>query len=72
MAEDLYGDDILNAPDGPDPSEYADLDPDHPEAYQHRAVEPCPECGEATHVDGTRNLINCPWCWYSRPIGRSS
>lgn len=77
-AEDLYGDDILNAPDGPDPSEYADLNPDHPEAYQHNAppavpvqvlVEPCPECGVATQVDGTRNLITCPWCWWSRPIG---
>lgn len=78
MPEDLHGRGT-RGPDGlyvdsdfdtgrPDPIEYTDQDPGAAIPVQE-LVEPCPECGEATQVDGTRNLITCPWCWWSRPIG---
>lgn len=35
--EEMYGNDYAaDSDDRPDPIEYADLDPNHPEAYQHR------------------------------------
>lgn len=70
--EELYGNDYAaDGPDRPEPYEYADLDPTHPDAYQHGAPAhtDCPECGHATVIDGTRGIRKCPWCWWAEAAG---
>lgn len=67
--EELYGNDwAADGPDRPEPYEYADLDPSHPEAYQHgsRAITECPECGDDTVVAvRAQGIRACRSCWWT-------